>query len=143
MKDYVQQMLQKGRYVPVLGRLYQTELGYKKDNYSLPRIDDTLQTLSGSHFFTILDLVSVYWQVDLDTSDKEKSAFVTPQGLFEFNVMLFDMCGAPSTFQRLMAAVLAGLQWEICLAYLDDVITSSHFIKEHVERLKTIFQRFR
>lgn len=86
----------------------------KKDAYPLPRIDQTLDALEGAKLFSSLDLVSGYWQIELDSSSKEKSAFTTNWGLYEFNVMPFGLCGAPSTFQRLMETVLAGLQWDLC-----------------------------
>ena len=94
----------------------------RKDAYPLPRIDDALDTLAGSKWFITLDLISGYWQVEVSDEDWEKTAFCTPDELFEFNVMLFGLCNAPATFQRLMDAVLADLQWKSCLVYLDDVI---------------------
>jgi hypothetical protein len=90
----------------------------KKDAYPLPRIHDTLDALSGAKFFSTLDLASGYWEVELDSNDREKSAFTTHQGLYEFNVMPVGLCNAPSTFQRLMEYVLAGLQWSTCPIYL-------------------------
>ncbi|CAB4029915.1 Retrovirus-related Pol poly from transposon, partial, partial [Paramuricea clavata] len=74
----------------------------KKDACPLPRIDDTLDALSGATFFSTLDLASGYWQVELDSNDREKSAFTMHQGLYEFNVMPFGLRNAPSTLQRLM-----------------------------------------
>ena len=74
----------------------------RKDTYPLPRVDDTLDTLSGSRWFTTLDLVSGYWQVEVSPPSIEKTAFCTPEGLFEFKVMPFGLCNAPATFQRLM-----------------------------------------
>ena len=61
----------------------------KKNVYPIPRINDTLDSLSGSKFFSALDLASGYWQIPMDPTTKEKSAFITKQGLFEFNVMPF------------------------------------------------------
>ena len=94
----------------------------RKDAYRLPKIDDTLNTLAGAQWFTTLDLISGYWQVEVREEDREKTAFTTPDGLFEFNLMPFGLCNAPATFQRLMDTVLAGVQWNSCLVYLDDVI---------------------
>ncbi|KAL5502934.1 hypothetical protein EMCRGX_G009794 [Ephydatia muelleri] len=77
---------------------------------TLPRIDDTLNSLAGSKWFTALDLASGYWQVEIHVcpEDKEKTAFCTHDGHFEFNVMPFGLCNAPATFQWLMDLVLAG-----------------------------------
>ena len=112
-----------------------------KDSYPLPRIDDSLDALAGAKCFTTLDLASGYWQVGMTEEAKQKSAFVTTSGLFQFTRMPFGLCNAPSTFERLMEKVLAGLQWQICLVYLDDVIIYSRNTGEHVERLETILKR--
>ena len=85
-----------------------------KDAYPLPRIDDTLNTLAGSQWFTTLNLLSRYWQVEMAKEDHAKTAFCTTEGLFEFTVMPFGLCNAPATFQHLMSLVLAGLQWSQC-----------------------------
>jgi len=70
----------------------------KKDSYPLPRIDDMLETLSDSQWFSSLDLASGFWQVELDQTTKEKTAFVTKFGIYEFEVMPFGLYNAPATF---------------------------------------------
>ena len=112
-----------------------------KDAFPLPRVDDSLAALSGSRWFSTLDLASGYWQVAMDVNTQEKAAFVIPSGLYEWNVMPFGLCNAPSTFARLMELVLKGLHWKICLIYLDDVIVMGRTFEEELERLKQVFER--
>ena len=110
----------------------------------LPRIDDTLESLHGVQYFTTLDLKSGYWQVPIKEEDKEKTAFRTSSGqLYEFNQLPFGLCNAPATFSRLMDRTLAGLAWNICLYYLDDIIVFSATWAEHLERLRAVFDRLR
>ena len=115
----------------------------RKDAYPLPRIDDTLNTLAGAQWFSTLDLVSGYWQVEVDPNDRPKTAFCTTEGLFQFKVMPFGLCNAPATFQRLMDLVLAGLQWSHCLVYLDNVIVIGRSFTEHLQNLQAVFKRLR
>ena len=85
--------------------------------------------------------VATDWQVKLAPEDREKTAFTTPYGLYQFCVMPFGLCNAPSTFQRLMELVLAGLHWSSCLVYLDDIIIYSRTVKEHLMRLEEVLKR--
>ena len=100
-----------------------------KDAYPLPRVDDTLDTLSGSIWFSSINLKSGYWQVEVAPKDCEKTAFCTQEGLFEFNVMPFGLCNAPATFQQFMDCILAGLQWATWLVYIDDIIITGLTIR--------------
>ena len=86
----------------------------KKDVFPLPRIDDSLNSLSGQSWFSTLDLASGYWQVRLSEDAKPKTAFATNSGLFQFAVMHFGLCNAPATFERLMSQVMRGLHWKRC-----------------------------
>ena len=113
----------------------------QKDAYPLPRIDDSLDALGGSKLFSTLDLTSGYWQVELDDDAKEKSAFATRTGLWQWNVLPFGLTSAPSTFERLMETVLRGLHWRTLLIYLDDIIVFSKDLDSHLERLGEVFTR--
>ena len=115
-----------------------------KDAYPLPRIDDTLDLLSESRWFSTLDLASGSWQIKMSETDKKKTAFVTPhRGLYHFNVMPFGLTNAPATFQRLMEKVLFGLSPQRCLCYLDDIIVLGKTFDEALENLELIFQRLK
>ena len=115
----------------------------RKDAYPLPRIDDSLDALTGSVYFSTLDLVSGYWQVPLDEEAQNRSAFVTRGGLWRWKVLPFGLTSAPATFERLMERVLKGLQWQTLLLYLDDIIVFSKDFSSHLTRLEEVFQRFR
>ncbi|KAL7857234.1 hypothetical protein SRHO_G00161330 [Serrasalmus rhombeus] len=114
-----------------------------KDAYPLPRIQDTLETLSTAKWFSTLDLASGYWQVALTPRARKAVAFCSRKGLFTWNVMPFGLCNAPATFQRLMDRVLSGLQWETCLVYLDDIILLGKDVPEMLQRLSQVLNQFR
>jgi hypothetical protein len=114
-----------------------------KQAYPLPRIDTCLESLGGSILFSTLDLRSSYWQAEIHPDDAQKTAFVTRSGQYEFTVLSMGLVNAPSQFQRLMDLVLAGLLWEVCLVYLDDVIIYSRTFDLHLERLEAVFARMK
>ncbi|GFW04467.1 hypothetical protein TNCV_878361 [Trichonephila clavipes] len=114
-----------------------------KDSYPLPRIDDTLDTLSGLKWFSTLDLKSGYWQVEIHPEDREKTAFTSGQGLWQFKVMPFGLCNAPATFERLMETVLKGLTFEACLIYPDDVIIGGRTFEEHLQNIRKVLSKLR
>jgi hypothetical protein len=112
-------------------------------NMPIPNINDTLDSLGATkpQYFSTLDLAAGYWQIDLEEKSKPKSAFITQDGLFEFNVMPFGLHNAPATFQRAMQEVLRGLHWKFVLVYLDDVIIFSNSFEEHLDHLRQVFDR--
>jgi hypothetical protein len=115
----------------------------KKDCFPLSRIDDMLDMLAGAKWFSTLDLKSRYWQVALHLEDKEKTAFSTGQGLWQFRVMPIRLCKALATFERLMQLVLRSLTYDACLVYLDDVTVIGHTFQEQLDNQLKVFQRLR
>ena len=77
----------------------------------------------------------------MSEKDKDKTSFITDDGLFRFNVMAFGLTNAPATFQRYMDAVLAGLKWNILLVYIDDILVYSPTFESHLHDLETVFDR--
>ena len=106
-------------------------------------MDDTLDTFAGSRWFSTIDLKNGYWQVEVAPEHWEKMAFSAQEGLFEFNVMLFDLCNMPATFQHLTDLVLAGLRWLACLVYIDDIIIMGRTFEDHLHNLSRCLIRSR
>ena len=113
----------------------------KKDAFPLPRIDDSLNSLSGQAWFSTLDLASGYWQVRLSEDAKPKTAFATHSGLFQFAVMPFGLCNAPATFERLMSQVMCGLHWKRCLVYIDDILVFGNDFESALHSLELVLIR--
>ena len=115
-----------------------------KDAYALPRIEETLDYLAGSKWFSALDFKSGYWQVELDEVSKPLTAFTAgPLGFYKCEQMLFGATNAPATFQRMMETCLGDLHLNWCLIYLDDIIVFAKIQEEAITRLGTVFQKLR
>lgn len=104
----------------------------------MPLIEDILTHFEGAKFFSALDLFSGYWQIKIDENDKPKTAFVTSEGLYEFNVLAFGLVSSPAIFSRCMDQVLAGLKWNSCLVYLDDVLIKGTTFEKHYKNLRDV-----
>ena len=115
-----------------------------KDSYSLPRVEEILDALSGSKYFSVLDMKSGFHQIDILESHKERTAFtVGPLGFWEFNRLPFGLSNSPASYQRLMEDCLGDLHLTICFIFLDDLIIFSKTFEEHMERLAKVLQRLR
>ena len=113
-----------------------------KDAYPIPRIDESLSKLGDAKFFTTLDLGSAFWQVPLRKQDREKTGFACVLGLFQWKRMLFGLCNATATFQRLMAQALTSVTKKygnLIMCYVDDVVIATPTLEDHIERLDEVF----
>ena len=107
------------------------------DCHPLPRIDDIIDEVGRAAFVSTLDLTQGYYQVPLSERARPISAFITPDGLWQWRVMPFGLRNAPATFQRLMAHLIRDLNGVRC--YLDDIVVFSDSWEQHLERLKSLF----
>ncbi|XP_049332090.1 uncharacterized protein LOC111196705 [Astyanax mexicanus] len=114
-----------------------------KDAYALPHLEETFSVLTGSKWFSVLDLKSGYYQIELEEADKHKTAFVCPLGFWEWNRMPQGITNAPSTFQRLMEKCMSDLNLREVIVFLDDLIIFSETLEEHEERLFKVLQRLK
>ena len=115
----------------------------KKDAYPLPQMQETMESMVGTRFFSTMDLKSGFWQVKMAKDSQQHTAFtVGSMGVFEFLRMPYGICNALATFQRLMQNCLGELNLTYALIYLDDVIVFSRTEEEHLHRLWVVFARF-
>ena len=111
----------------------------RKNTYPLPRTDMCLDAMAGVRWFSTFDLRSSNHQVAVNQADSDKTAFICREGQFKFKTIVFGLCNAGATFQRLMDMAMDRSAFEVChcLFYLDDVILFSTSLEQHFERLST------
>ena len=109
----------------------------RKDSYPLPKIDESLDLVSGSSWFSSLDLRGGYWQ----GPQEQRLSSCTYRGLWQFRVVSFGLCKAPATFERLMDRVLAGIPRQRWLVYLDDILAHGSSFQTALESLRLVLQR--
>ena len=109
-----------------------------KNRYPLPRIDDLLDQLFGSEYFSSLDLASGYHQIRINELDIDKTAFRTPFGHFQWKVMPFGLCNAPATFQNAMNKLFGSRIGKYVLVYMDDILVYSKNKQEHLKHLDDV-----
>lgn len=114
-----------------------------KDAYALPNLEETFSALTGSCWFSVLDLKSGYYQIEVEESDKHKTAFVCPLGFWEFNRMPQGVTNAPSTFQRLMERCMSDIHLKEVVVFIDDLIVFSDTLEEHERRLLRVLSRLK
>jgi hypothetical protein len=110
-----------------------------RDCYPMLRSDYIFSSLAGKRFFSALDAVKGYHQVEIAEDDRHKTAFITHRGLFQFKRMPFGLRNAPAQFQRMMDTILGSLRWEAALCYIDDVLVFSDTWEQHLAHLRRLF----
>ena len=110
--------------------------------FPLPKTQELLSRLIHCRYFSSLDLHSGYNHISLTEEAKKKTAFVTTDGKYQWNVVPFSLATAVSTFQYLMPQVLTGLN-HFAFTYLENVLTFSQLWEEHLEHLNIVFNRFK
>jgi hypothetical protein len=114
-----------------------------KNRYPLPRVDDLLDKLQGSSFFSSIDLQQGYNQIRIADSDIPKTAFRTPFGHFEYTVLSFGLVNAPATFQAVMDRIFRPFIGRFVVCYLDDVLIYSKTKAEHLTHLRLVLDTLR
>jgi hypothetical protein len=109
------------------------------DEFPLPRQDEVLQALSGAQWLTTLDALAGFTQLTVAHGSREKLAFRTHRGLFQFARMPFGYRNGPSVFQRVMQTVLAPFLWIFALVYIDDIVIFSLTFDDHLKHLELVF----
>ncbi|CAF5143858.1 unnamed protein product, partial [Rotaria magnacalcarata] len=109
-----------------------------KDNHPLPNMEQTIQVLgNGYQFFSKFDMKSGFWQIPIDEEDRHKTAFITPEGLYEWNVLAQGLKNSPPSFQRVMADILSPCR-QFALVYIDDIVVYSRSFEEHLKHIHQV-----
>ncbi len=111
-----------------------------KDSYPLPNIQSIFANIGQSRWFTTMDLLNGFWQVMVKPEHRHKTAFLTSRGLYEWVVMPFGLCNAPSTFQRLMDVIIKPEYRDFIETYIDDLMTHSPDFDSHMRHLTRLLQ---
>nr|CAN69925.1 hypothetical protein VITISV_027208 [Vitis vinifera] len=114
-----------------------------KDSFPLPRIDQIVDSTAGQRMLSFLDAFSGYHQIPMSPADEEKTAFITPHGLYCYKVMPFGLKNAGATYQRLMTKIFKPLIGHTVEVYIDDIVVKSKTLEEHVQHLQEVFHLLR
>lgn len=113
----------------------------KRIRHPFPLIEDNIDRLHGQLFFTTLDFMSSYDQVPVEEGSREKTAFVTPDGHFQFKTVPFGICNASAKFTQIMNRVLCKLGFDV--AVIDNIMIPPKTIEEGLARLKAVLEAVR
>ena len=116
----------------------------KKDTNPLPHIHDAINILCGLCYYTMVDLLSRFWQMPMAEDPKKYTTFTVGMlGFFQCKHMLFSLCNVPAMFQHLMQSCLGEFNFATCHVHLDDVVIFTAMQEEHLNRLRAVLEQFR
>lgn len=115
----------------------------KKNGYPLPRIQECIDLIGRAKVLSKLDFTQGYYQMLVSEKDREKTAFNTREGKFQWKVMPFGLCNAPASFQTFMNRILRPFLGRFVVVYLDDIVVYSDTMDEHLRHLTLIFEVLR
>ena len=112
-------------------------------SFPLPHMESVFDAIgaANANYFSSLDLMSGFWQMELDEDSRKKAAFITQQGVYEWTRMPFGLTNAPISFQTLMSSVLRTMNWKSVLVYVDDILIFSSTFDEHLLHLEQVFRK--
>ncbi len=160
MKQEVQDLLRRGIIRPSISpysasisvvkkkdgtiRICSTPIGLNvatiDDGQPLPNMRELMDAIAEAKYYSSWDLISGFWQIEIEEGDKAKTAFSTSWGHYEYNVMPFGLKRAPATFQRLMTKVLGPYLYDFVMVYLDDIIIFSQTMEEHLQHMRKVLE---
>lgn len=113
----------------------------KKDYFPLPFIDQLLDGLVGKMFFSFLDGFSEYNQIQISTEDQVKTTFTCPWGTFSYRILIFGLCNAPATFQRVVLSIFVELVHDAVEIYMDDFTPCGGDFEEALSKLGKVLHK--
>jgi hypothetical protein len=114
-----------------------------KNRFPIPIVDEILDELAGSNFFTTLDMKAGYHQVRMLPADEYKTTFKTHHGHYQFRVMPFGLTNAPATFQCLMNNILKPYLRKFAMVFLGDILIYSKDFQSHISHLRAVLSLLR
>ena len=115
----------------------------ESDAYSVPRTDEYFAAMGGNKYFSTFDLVDAFWSLPLHEESQELTAFLAPDGVYQYLRMPQGIKQGPANFSRFIDEVFRDLKWDVCVTYIDDIVVFTKTYEEHVEALTQIFSRIR
>ena len=114
-----------------------------KDNFPLSRIDQIVDASEGHGMLSFMDAFSGYHQIPMHPPDAEKTSFITPHGLYCYNVMPFGLKNVEATYQRLVTKMFRPLLSSTMEVYIDDMLVKSKQRLNHAAHLQQTFNLLR